>query len=71
MLEWTPHHSSTVDFLIAEVEHVIVNGLGMYQFYTKLEMRFRETEDLVKSSVAAGIPLSHLKISGGRLNQIF
>jgi len=64
MLDWTANHSVTIDFLIAEVELVVVNGLGMYPFYTKLEKRFTETEDLFQGSTSRNIPLGQIKISG-------
>jgi len=36
LLEWQQTHSDTVTFLMAEVELVIVTGLGMYEIYDKL-----------------------------------
>ena len=36
MVDWSEHHSSTIDFLLAEIELVVVTGLDMYAFYARL-----------------------------------
>lgn len=71
MLDWTELHSSTIDFVISEIELVIVSGLSMYPFYVKLEKLLAKSDDLKKEAATADVPLSQMKISGGRLAQIF
>lgn len=46
LLDWTETHSNTLEFVISEIELVIVNGLGMYPFYTRLEKMIAAAPDL-------------------------
>lgn len=71
MLDWTEHHSTTIDFVISEIELVIVSGLNMYPFYVKLEKLLAKCDDLKKEAAVVDVPLSQMKISGGRLAKIF
>ena len=73
MLDWTPQHSQQTEFLLTELELIMVTGLEMYPIYAKLEKIVFDIEGQ-RANSAKSISESkaaNLKISGALLLKIF